>query len=109
MIAIVGKALGPALKILVPVFVDVLRRHGPSAIEATIQSWVQGPQRRAWRAYAAAALTGLAASPNTDRAADVPSLVSQAALIADEMVKQESDRHSDAETNPDGDQNSSLT
>lgn len=48
MIATVGKALGPALKILVPVSVDALGKHGPSAIETTIQSWIQGPQRRAW-------------------------------------------------------------
>ena len=32
---------------LVPVFVDAMGKHGPHAIEATIQSWIQGPQRRA--------------------------------------------------------------
>ena len=63
MIARAGKALGPALKILVPVSVDALRQHGPSAIEVSVQSWIQGPQRRAWRACAAAALTGLAGQP----------------------------------------------
>lgn len=91
-IAIVAKALGPALKILVPVFVEALRKHGPGAIEATVQSWMQGPQRRAWRVYASAALTGLTTNPNAYGTTDLQALADQAATIADEMVKREAER-----------------
>ena len=93
--AIVGKALGPALRILVPVFVDALRKHGPAAIESMVQSWIAAPRRRAWRTYAAAALAGLAASPNTDRTTGLPALADQAAAIADEMVKREAEPESE--------------
>lgn len=93
--AIVGRALGPALHVLVPVFVDALREHGPAAIESMIQSSIVGPRRRAWRAYAAAAVTGLTASPCTDRTTDFPALADQAAAIADEMVKREAERESE--------------
>jgi len=93
--AIIGKALGPALRILLPVFVDALSKHGPAAIESMFQSWIAAPRRRAWRTYTAAALTGLSASPNMDRTADLPALADQAAAIADEMVKREAERESE--------------
>ena len=95
MIAIVGRALGPALRILVPVFVDALTKHGPAAVESMVQSLVAGPRRRAWRAYAAAALTGLTAGRNPDRTTDLAALADQAAAIADEMVKREAERESE--------------
>ena len=57
-----------------------------------LESAMRSPQRRAWRTYAAAALTGLAANPNTDRAVDVQALANQVAAIADEMVKREAER-----------------
>ena len=93
--AIIGKALGPALRILLPVFVDALSKHGPAAIDSMFQSWTAAPRRRAWRIYAAAALTGLATSLDADRTADLPALADQAAAIADEMVKREAERESE--------------
>lgn len=95
MMAIVGRALGPALNVLVPVVVDARTKHGPAAIESMIQSSIAAPRRRAWRTYAAAALTGLTTSTNTDRTTDLPALADQAAAIADEMVKREAERESE--------------
>ena len=89
--AIVSKALRPALNVLVPVFVDALSKHGPAAVESMFQSALRSPERRAWRTYASAALTGLTASPHTDPTTDLPALADQAA-IADEMVKREAER-----------------
>ena len=97
MIAIVGKALGPALRVLAPVFVDALKKHGPAAIDSMVQNWIAAPRRRAWRTYAAAALTGLTASTDGDRTTDLQALADQAAALADEMVKRDAERESEDE------------
>ena len=49
----------------------------------------------AWRTYAAAAITGMAAATTHD---EIPALCHIAAEIADEMVKREAEREFEVET-----------
>ena len=68
-------------------------------IEANkVLSSLRGQRRRAWRAYAAAAITGMAVR-SQDSHDDIPVLCHTALEIADEMVKREAERFDDDEEN----------
>ena len=77
-LAVVARALGPVLT-------DWMAKNGASALD----SFVKSPQRRAWRAYAAAVITGTAASVTEE---EIPALCHMASEIADEMVRREAER-----------------
>ena len=51
-------------------------------------------EQSAWRTYAAAAITGMAATTTHD---EIPALCHMAAEIADEMVRREAEREADDE------------
>ena len=55
---------------------------------------LRSPQRRAWRTYAAATLTGTASNVTED---EIPALCHMAAEIADEMVRREAEREAEDE------------
>ena len=82
---VLWRALSPALRAITPILVH----HGAAALEGALKS----PQRRAWRTYAAAALTGLA----SDRSLSEDNASELAADIADRMVRLEAERNGEGE------------
>ena len=84
-LAVVARALGPVLLKIGPMLTDWMAKNGASALDSMLKS----PQRRAWRAYAAAVITGTAASVTEE---EIPALCQMASEIADEMVRREAER-----------------
>ena len=83
--AMILRTLRPALTTLIPPMLEALKDQAPRMLENAMRS----PQRRAWRTYAAAALTGTAATVTQD---EIPALCNMASEIADEMVRREAER-----------------
>ena len=79
------RTLRPVLTTLIPPMLEALKEQGPRMLESAMRS----PQRRAWRTYAAAAITGLKATTTHE---EIPALCHMAAEIADEMVRREAER-----------------
>jgi len=78
-----SRILTPVLTTLIPPLLDALKDQGLRLLESAIRS----PQRRAWRTYAAAAVTGMSVNITQDPHDNVPVLYCIAAGIAGEMVK----------------------
>ena len=91
---IILRALRPVLTTLVPPLLEALKDQGPRLLESAIRS----PQRRAWRTYAAAAITGMSANIAQDPHDDIPVLCHIASKIADEMVRREAEREEEEES-----------
>ena len=92
--AIILRTLRPVLTTLIPPLLDALKDQGPRLLESAIRS----PQRRAWRTYAAAAVTSMSVNIAQDSHDDIPTLCRIASEIADEMVKREAEREGEEES-----------
>ena len=97
MTRVVRKVLAPVLQRISPIVAEAVRRHGPEAVDSLIQSLLRGPQQRAWRACASAAVTGLTSTHGKVSAEEIASICDLAARIADEMVKRDSERAPEVE------------
>ena len=76
--------------------VPALKRHGEALEEQERGSKIIS-NPRAWRTYAAAAITGMAGNIMRDSHDDIPVLCHIASEIADEMAKHEAERELDEE------------